>query len=119
MGSRCPDWGKYRQVLVTNYRDFVLVGQDANRHAVKMETYRLAPSEATFWAGTADPHALVQEHGECLVEYFQRVMLHAAPLASPLDVRIGDIRVRSIEFALDGELESAGRTFLTNLMGSF
>ena len=34
--------GKYRQVLVTNYRDFVLVGQDASGQAVKLEIYRLA-----------------------------------------------------------------------------
>ena len=37
-------WGLYRQVLVTNYRDFVLVGQDPAGQRVKLETYRLAPS---------------------------------------------------------------------------
>jgi hypothetical protein len=42
-------WGKYRQVLVTNYRDFVLVGQDAEGKSTKLETYRLAPSESLFW----------------------------------------------------------------------
>jgi hypothetical protein len=35
-------WGRYRQVLVTNYRDFVLVGQDPAGQPVKLETYRLA-----------------------------------------------------------------------------
>ena len=42
-------WGKYRQVLVTNYRDFVLIGQDAEGRPTKLETYRLALSEKQFW----------------------------------------------------------------------
>ena len=42
-------WGKYRQVLVTNYRDFVLVGQDIEGKPTKLETYRLAPTEVQFW----------------------------------------------------------------------
>jgi hypothetical protein len=33
-------WREYRQVLVTNYRDFVFVGQDADGRPVKLETYR-------------------------------------------------------------------------------
>jgi hypothetical protein len=35
-----------------------------------------------------------------------------------LDVLIGDIRVRSVVFVLDGDLESAGRTFLADLISS-
>jgi hypothetical protein len=30
-------WGKYRQVLVTNLRDFLLVGQDAEGNQVKLD----------------------------------------------------------------------------------
>jgi hypothetical protein len=42
-------WTKYRQVLVTNHRDFVLVGQDeATGRPVKRETFRLAPREKAF-----------------------------------------------------------------------
>lgn len=48
-------WGKYRQVLVTNLRDFLLVGQDAEGNQVKLETYRLAASEAEFWQAAAHP----------------------------------------------------------------
>jgi len=43
-------WGKYRQVLVTNYRDFLLVGQDAEGKPVKLESFRFADSEKAFWA---------------------------------------------------------------------
>src|SRR5574340_1747816 len=39
-------WGKYRQVLVTNYRDSLFVAQDAEGKPVKLESYRLAASEA-------------------------------------------------------------------------
>ena len=41
-------WGLYRLVLVTNTRDFVLVGEDAQGNAVKLETFRLAESEQEF-----------------------------------------------------------------------
>jgi hypothetical protein len=79
-------WERYGQVLVTNYRDFVLVGRDAEGRRARLETYRLAPDEATFWRGAASPHLLSAAHGERLTEYLRRVMLHAAPLASPSDV---------------------------------
>ena len=79
-------WGKYRQVLVTNYRDFVLVGQDLTGQPVKLETYRLAASESAFWEAASHPRRTAQEHGERLVEYLKRVMLHAAPLTGPQDV---------------------------------
>jgi hypothetical protein len=80
-------WTKYRQVLVTNYRDFVLVAQDeATGKPVKRETFRLAPSERAFWTAAAHPAKLVASHGERFVEYLKRVMLHAAPLTDPKDV---------------------------------
>jgi hypothetical protein len=78
--------GKYRQVLVSNYRDFVLVGQDASGQAVKLEIYRLADNEVDFWAGARHPRRMAQEEGERFIEYLKRVMLHAAPLTGPADV---------------------------------
>jgi hypothetical protein len=79
-------WGKYRQVLVTNYRDFVLVGQDLDGNPVKLESYRLTESEAAFWAAAADPRNVAETHHDRLTEYLKRVMQHAAPLADPQDV---------------------------------
>ena len=79
-------WGKYRQVLVTNLRDFLLVGQDAEGRPVKLESYRLAVSEADFWREAAHPRRLAMAHGERFTEYLKRVMLQAAPLAAPKDV---------------------------------
>ncbi|KAF0241088.1 MAG: adenine specific DNA methyltransferase, partial [bacterium] len=79
-------WQKYRQVLVTNYRDFVLIGQDNNGNAIKLETYQLAENEKSFWANANNPYKVAQTHSSRFVEYLKRVMLHAAPIASPVDV---------------------------------
>jgi len=76
-------WGHYGQVLVTNYRDFVFIGQDANGNPTKLETFRLADSEIDFWALTNQPRKAAEEKGERLVEYLRRVMLHSAILSEP------------------------------------
>lgn len=36
-------WGKYRQVLVTNLRDWVLVGQDPDGRPLKLEAWKDRP----------------------------------------------------------------------------
>lgn len=79
-------WGKYRQVLVTNLRDFLLVGLDAEGNQVKLEAFPLAPSEAKFWQEAAHPRRLAAVHSERFIEYLKRVMLQAAPLAAPKEV---------------------------------
>ncbi len=79
-------WRLYRQVLVTNYRDFVLVGQDQDGNPVKLETYRLAESEEAFWSQAAHSRVFAQRHAAAFTEFLHRVMLYAAPLATPKDV---------------------------------
>ena len=79
-------WQRYRQVLVTNYRDFVLIGEDGNGNRVELESYRLAESEADFWAKAAKPHQFAEEQGDRFLEYLKRVMLYAAPIVTPADV---------------------------------
>jgi hypothetical protein len=79
-------WGKYRQVLVTNYRDFLLVGTTPDGKPAKLESFRLAADEAGFWAAASHPQGLVKEHGEAFADFLKRVMLHAASLAAPKDV---------------------------------
>jgi hypothetical protein len=73
-------------VLVTNYRDFVLVGYDAAGRSAQLETYSLAANEAEFWAQALHPRTMARVHGDPLTEYLKRVMLSAAPLAAPEDV---------------------------------
>ncbi len=79
-------WKEYRQVLVTNFRDFLLVGADAEGKPVKLEHYRLAPNEAAFWTAASHPRPIAAEQGEAFVDFLKRVMLHAASLAAPKDV---------------------------------
>lgn len=79
-------WGKYGQVLVTNYRDFLLLGRDSNGNPAKLETFRMAQSEAEFWKAAAHPATLAATHAERLFEYLRRVLLYAAPLAEPREV---------------------------------
>lgn len=77
---------KYGQVLVTNYRDFLLVGRNADSRPIYLESYQFAASETDFWNAVAAPHKLIEAHGEQFTEYLKRVMLYAAPLARPEDV---------------------------------
>jgi hypothetical protein len=79
-------WGRYRQVLVTNYRDFVLVGADADGNRAVLETYRLAADEQDFWRKAAHPHAVAARQGESLEGFLKRVMLYQAALAAPRDL---------------------------------
>lgn len=80
-------WERYGLVLVTNYRDFLLVGRDETRHApVKLESLRLADTEREFWLKAANPKKFAEEKGTHLEEFIKRAMLHNAPLGKPEDV---------------------------------
>ncbi len=46
----------------------------------------------------------------------EAVLVYPARPARPLDSQVGDIRVRSLTFALDGDLEAGGRSFLQALL---
>lgn len=48
-------WNRYGLVLVTNYRDFVLIGRDESGRPVRLETHRLAESERDFRALLTQP----------------------------------------------------------------
>lgn len=76
----------YRQVLVTNLRDFVLVGQDTTAQPVKLETFRLASSEREFWRLARDPKKVPAHAASAFVEYLTRVLLQPAALVSPKDL---------------------------------
>jgi len=79
-------WGKYRQVLVTNYRDFVLIGQDAEGKPTKLETYRLSASEIQFWKAANTEKATAARLSGSFQEFLKRVLLNTAMLATPEEV---------------------------------
>ena len=79
-------WGLYRIVLVTNTRDFVLLGEDAAGHPVKLETFRLAGSAEEFDRLLQKPRAFARAAGAGLGEYLSRALSHTASLAEPRDL---------------------------------
>ena len=79
-------WNRYRLVLVTNTRDFVLVGEDVAGRAAKLETFRLADSAEDFHRKLEKPRAFAREIGAGLGEYLCRALSHRAALAEPKDV---------------------------------
>ncbi|HMS39658.1 MAG TPA: N-6 DNA methylase [Pyrinomonadaceae bacterium] len=76
----------YRQVLVTNYRDFLLVVLDENGNKQHLESFKLAEDEKDFWQKADVPEETVKLHEARFIEFIKRVMLHAAPIAKPEDV---------------------------------
>ena len=79
-------WGLYRLVLVTNTRDFVLLGENVHGQSAKLETFRLADSAADFEAKLQHPRAFSNSVGPALAEYLGRALSHRATLAEPRDL---------------------------------
>ncbi len=79
-------WKKYRKVLVTNYRDFALVGQDLQGSRAPGHRFLLADSEEAFWDLAAHPRAAAKERGEEFLDYLKAVLLIGARIGDPQDL---------------------------------
>ena len=79
-------WNKYRLVLVTNTRDFVLLGEDEAGRPAKLETFRLAQSAEEFESRLEKPRAFASKTGAGLGEYLSRALSHRATLVEPKDL---------------------------------
>ena len=79
-------WGLYGLVLVTNLRDFVLVGASGSGDPANLETFRLAANADEFWSKVEKPRAFAAEVGAALGEYLARALSHRAALAEPRDL---------------------------------
>ena len=113
-------WRRYRLALVTNTRDFLLVGERAGEPA-RLEAFRLAESAEDFERKLQKPCAFARSVGAGLVEYLARALSHQAAIAEPKDLawllasyaRDGLARVERIDAgggalsALRGALEEA------------
>ena len=112
----------YGQVLLTNYRDFLLLRRGPGKTAQHLESFRLAESEAAFWAAAAHPRKTADALGERFSEYLKRVLLHAAPLNNSRDVAFflasyaRDARAR-VEHAGDLPALTAIRAALEEALG--
>ena len=79
-------WTRYRLVLVTNTRDFVLLGGDAAGNPTRLETFRLARTQDEFESRLEKPRAFARDVGPALGEYLCRALSHRATLAEPKDL---------------------------------
>ena len=79
-------WGRYRLVLVTNLREFGLVGPDPDGGEAMLESFRLAESEEAFARRLEHPRTLARAVGAALGEYLARALSHRAALAEPKDL---------------------------------
>ena len=79
-------WGRYRLVLLTNLREFTLVGPDASGGESTLESFRLADTEEAFARRLEMPRAFAGEVGAGLAEYLARALSHRAALTEPKDV---------------------------------
>jgi hypothetical protein len=76
----------YGLVLVTNYRDFALLGTDARGRPERRESFSFGCASAeAFFAMARDPRRPAGEAAR-FAEFLERVLLHQAPLARPEDV---------------------------------
>ena len=78
-------WERYRLVLVTNTRDFVLVGENTTGQPVTLETFRLAHDAEDFARRLETARAFARDIGAGLGEYLCRALSHRAALTEPKD----------------------------------
>ena len=115
-------WELYRLVLITNTRDFVLLGEDGQGNPAKLETFRLASSNDDFKTKLQHSKAFANAAGPALSEYLGRALSHRATLSEPRDLawllasyaRDGLSRV---EAAGDASSLDAVRTALEEALG--
>ena len=79
-------WARYRLVLVTNLREFTLIGPGADGAETTLEAFRLAASGAEFDRRLQRPRAFARDSGAALGEYLCRALAHGAALAEPRDL---------------------------------
>lgn len=79
-------WNHYRLVLVTNYRDFILLGEDDKGNPLKFESYSLAPTDADFWKLAGSARRTAKERGAQFGEFLCRALIQTAPIRSPQEL---------------------------------
>ena len=79
-------WQARKLVLVTNLREFALVGQDSADAKVTLERYSIADSAVAFDELLKHRVAAANRHGVSLGEYLLRVMSHRSTISEPRDL---------------------------------
>ena len=115
-------WDRYRLVLVTNTRDFVLVGEDAQGNPMKLETFSLAESEQAFNSRLEGSRGFSRSERAGLGEYLCRALSHTASIVEPKDLAwllasYARDRLARVEAAGDAPSLRAVRSALEEAMG--
>jgi hypothetical protein len=79
-------YGHYRLVLVTNYREFRLIGDNGSGAPVELDRYSLAADERAFWSMAAKPGPSAERHAVHFSEFLKRVLMTAAQLVRAEDI---------------------------------
>ena len=79
-------WDRYRLVLVTNLREFQLVGPDAAKGEKTLEAFHLENTAAEFHHKLEQPRVFAREVGARLVEYLARALSYRTALTEPRDL---------------------------------
>ena len=76
----------YRLVIVTNLRDFLIIGEEPNGRAGKRESFRLAKDAASFWELVSTPRKSAERIGHAFGEYLKRALTQSVALREPKDL---------------------------------
>lgn len=76
----------YRLVIVTNLRDFLIIGEGPNGRAEKRESFRLAKDAASFWELVSTPRKSAERVGRAFGEYLKRALTQSVALREPKDL---------------------------------
>lgn len=79
-------WNRYRLVLVTNMRDFILIGDDGSGNPAQLETFRVVDNADDFYQRLKQPRVFAREVGAGLGEYLARALSACATLTEPKDL---------------------------------
>ena len=115
-------WARYQLVLVTNLREFKLVGPGSESIEAMLESFQVADSEVEFDRRLERPRAFARDVGAGLSEYLCRALSYRAALVEPKDVAwllasyARDALAR-VEAAGDSPSLSAVRTALEDALG--
>lgn len=113
------------QGFLLRSQDKVRIGKEGRIHfSIDLVLYDASTGKARYVLDTKykAPSSPSNEDISQVVTYAEAkgckeaILIYPTPLETPLDERIGEIRVRSLAFSLDSNLEEAGQTFMEGLI---
>jgi len=78
-------WSGYRKVLVSNFREFILV-DDRGGRPNKVDSFSFSTSESGFWEACKHYKKTTEEKGALFIEFLKRAVLHETRIAEPKDL---------------------------------